>query len=87
MEQGRSQHADRATGPSRQGSAFRVGDRVVLVDAPPDYPEQFDITPGMTGSVDVVDSQRTVHVRWDAGQRFGVIAPVRHLLKHEGDDQ
>jgi hypothetical protein len=46
-----------------------------------------NMTPGMAGVVNIVDSQRTVHVRWDAGQRFGVIASARHLLKREGDDQ
>jgi Domain of unknown function (DUF4314) len=66
---------------------FRAGDRVILTDAPDGYPAAFNVTPGMAGVVDIVDSQRTVHVRWDAGQRFGVVASARHLLKHEGDDR
>ena len=69
------------------GPNFRTGDRVVLVDVPDGYPDQFNITPGMTGRVNIVDSQNTVHVKWDAGQRFGIIASARHLLKLEADYQ
>ena len=79
MTEGRTNRADEPE--------FRAGDRVILTDVPDGYPAAFNMTPRMTGVVDIVDSQRTVHVRWDAGQRFGVIASARHLLKHEGDDQ
>lgn len=66
---------------------FRAGDRVILTDAPDGYPAGFNIVPGMTGTIDIIDSLTTVDVKCDAGQRFGVIASARHLLKLEGDDQ
>lgn len=66
---------------------FRAGDRVILTDVPDGYPAGFSIVPGMAGTIDTVDSLTPVHVKWDAGQRFGVIASARHLLKLEGDDQ
>lgn len=79
MTEGRAHRADEPE--------FQAGDRVILTDAPDGYPKQFNIVPGMTGTIDIIDSQRTVHVRWDAGQRFGVIASARHLLRLEGDQQ
>jgi hypothetical protein len=62
---------------------LRGGDRVVLTDVPEGYPDAFNIVPGMAGTVDIIDSLQTVHVRWDAGQRFGVIVSARHLLRAE----
>jgi hypothetical protein len=60
---------------------LKSGDRVILTAIPAGYPAAFRIEPGMTGIVDLVDSQQTVHVRWADGQRFGIIAPARHLLR------
>lgn len=62
---------------------LRAGSRVVLTGAPDGYPERFNIVAGMAGTVDIIDGLGTVHVRWDAGQRFGIIASARHLLAIE----
>lgn len=65
---------------------FRAGDRVVLLGVPDGYPDAFNIRPGMTGTVNIIDSQHTVHVRWDCGSRFGIIAAALHLLRHESGE-
>jgi len=48
------------------------GDRVELVRV--DGYEWFSTPVGATGVVELVDSLATVHVRWDNGTRFGVVA-------------
>jgi hypothetical protein len=52
-----------------------------LTAIPPGYPAEFGIEPGMTGIVELVDSLQTAHVKWTSGQRFGIIASARHLLR------
>ncbi len=60
---------------------LKSGDRVILTAIPPGYPAEFGIEPGMTGIVELVDSLQTAHVKWTSGQRFGIIASARHLLR------
>jgi hypothetical protein len=79
MNNGRTHRADEPE--------FRAGDRVILIGVPDGYPKAFSITPGMGGVIDIIDSQHTVHIRWDTGQRFGVIRSARHLLRREGDQR
>ena len=64
---------------------LRAGDRVTLTDVPDGY-EVFAIKAPLSGVVDLIDSLGTAHVRWDQGQRFGIIAGARHLLRRDGDD-
>ncbi len=56
------------------------GDRVRLVDVPPSY-EKFGVAAGTLGTVEMVDSLATVHIRWDTGQRFGVITAARDMIR------
>jgi hypothetical protein len=57
------------------------GDRVILTAIPADYPTTFRIKPGMTGIVELIDSQQTARIKRADGQRFWIIAPARHLLR------
>ena len=62
----------------------RRGDRVELVRV--DGYEWFRTPAGATGVVELVDSLATVHVRWDNGTRFGVIAgDVRAVIRAAPD--
>lgn len=60
---------------------LKSGDRVILTAIPAGYPAAFRIEPGMAGIVELVDSLQTAHIKWADGQRFGIIASARHLLR------
>lgn len=47
------------------------GDRVRLIRTSDPYT---DLQPGAEGTVSMVDSLGTVHVRWDCGSSLGLIA-------------
>jgi hypothetical protein len=66
------------TGP--EPAELRASDRIVLTGVPDGYPDAFRVKAGMAGVIDIIDSLDTVHVKWDDGQRFGIIASARHLL-------
>ena len=61
---------------------LRAGDRVTLTEIPDGY-DAFAIAAPMSGTVDLIDSLDTVHVRWDGGARFGVISSATHLLRRD----
>lgn len=65
---------------TRQGK-FHPGDKIRLTAVPddPGY-EPYGLEAGMLGTVEMVDSQETVHVRWDNGERVGITAAHRHLI-------
>ena len=56
------------------------GDRVELVAASADD-ARFGLTAGDCGTVEFTDSLGTVHVRWDGGQRVGITAAERGLIR------
>jgi hypothetical protein len=41
----------------------------------------FALAAGDRGTVEFTDSLGTVHVRWDSGQRIGILAQERHLIR------
>jgi hypothetical protein len=63
---------------------FAPGDRVELVDAPADY-AQYAIQAGARGTVRMIDSQHTIHIRWDNKAQVGIIDGLAHLLRRAGD--
>jgi Domain of unknown function (DUF4314) len=56
------------------------GDRVELVRVAADD-VRFGLAAGDCGTVEFTDSLGTVHVRWDGGQRVGIIAADRGLIR------
>jgi hypothetical protein len=68
------------SGPGAKEHPYRRGDRVELTEVPPDY-LRFAIAAGERGTVDLVDALGTVHVKWDNGQRCGVIAEAAHIIR------
>ena len=56
------------------------GDRVELLAASDDD-ARFGLAAGDCGTVEFTDSLGTVHVRWDGGQRVGIIAAERDLIR------
>jgi hypothetical protein len=63
--------------------AFAPGDRVELTDAPPDY-AAYALAAGDLGTVRIVDSLHTVHIRWDNGQQVGILDELSILLRKVG---
>ncbi len=59
---------------------FAPGDRVELTTITPGY-AKFGLTEGQRGTVEFTDSLGTVHIRWDGGQRAGIIAEDATLLR------
>lgn len=68
-----------------QATSLQRGDRVELTTVPggSDY-ERLGLSPGERGAVDFTDSLGTVHVRWDKGQRVGIIDRDRALICRAG---
>lgn len=64
---------------------FRRGQRVELAAITHGY-LRFRPEPGQLGTVDFTDSLGTVHVVWDSGKRFGIIAEDAGLLRAVGTD-
>jgi hypothetical protein len=56
------------------------GDRVELLSAS-DAEARFGLAAGDCGTVELTDSLGTVHIRWDGGQRVGIIATERDLIR------
>lgn len=65
---------------ARQATGLQRGDRVELAEVPDDY-RQFDLKAGQCGTVDLVDSLGTVHIRWDGGPRCGILAQHHGLVR------
>ena len=61
-------------------AALNRGDRVELVEVTDDY-RRFGLAAGDRGTVQFTDSLGTVHVRWDRGQRGGIIAAEHDLIR------
>ena len=61
-------------------SRFRHGQRVELAAVTYGY-ARFGPTAGQRGTVEFTDSLGTVHVIWDSGTRFGIIAEDAELLR------
>lgn len=61
---------------------LRKGDRVKLLAVPgdPDYANA-GLTAGECGAVELVDSLRTVHIRWDTGKFLGITERHRGLIR------
>jgi hypothetical protein len=65
-----------------QASGLRKGDRVELLAVPEDSDyENAGLNVGDRGAVELVDSLRTVHIRWDTGRHLGIIERHRELLR------
>ena len=62
---------------------FLPGDRVELTAVTDDY-QRFALKIGDCGTVDLIDSLATVHVRWDSGARVGIIAESAGLIRKIG---
>lgn len=58
---------------------YQPGQRVQLVDAEPGY-VGFGLAAGASGVVQFTDGLGTVHIRWDGGQRIGIIESDTWLL-------
>lgn len=61
---------------------FAPGDRIELTGEPPDY-AFYALTTGDCGTVQFIDSQQTVHVKWDRGCQVGIIAELTGLLRRD----
>lgn len=70
---------------TRQAPGLRKGDRVELIAVPrdPDYANA-GLSDGERGAVELVDSQQTVHVKWDSGKHLGIIGRHRALIRRIG---
>jgi hypothetical protein len=55
-------------------------DRVELLSAGDDD-ARFGLAAGDCGTVEFTDSIGTVHIRWDSGQRVGIISTERDLIR------
>jgi hypothetical protein len=68
-----------------QASGPRRGDRVELTAVPedPDY-DNAGLSAGDRGAVELVDSLRTVHIRWDSGRHLGITDRHRDLIRPIG---
>jgi hypothetical protein len=64
-------------------AALEKGDRVELIAVPgdSDYCRLFRLRAGQAGEIELTDSQGTIHVRWDSGQRVGILGTDRALLR------
>ncbi len=60
------------------------GDRVELVTVDDGY-RTFAVSAGELGTVDLVDSLGTIHIRWDCGRQFGVITEARDMIRAAPD--
>jgi Domain of unknown function (DUF4314) len=69
-----------STKDSGEAIIFAAGDRVQLIAEPPDY-AHYALTVGDCGTVKMIDSQQTVHIRWDRGCQVGIIAELTCLLR------
>jgi len=56
------------------------GDRVELTAVPDGY-ARFALRAGDLGTVELVDSLGTIHVRWDGGMRVGITAELAPLVR------
>ncbi len=67
---------------SQQATGLHRGDRVELTAVPqdPDY-QNAGLSAGDRGAVELVDSLRTVHVRWDTGRHLGITDRHHGLLR------
>jgi hypothetical protein len=67
-------------GERQNGRAIAPGDRVQLIGEPPDF-AAYAIKAGARGTVTMIDSQHTIHIRWDNGAQLGIIAELAGLLR------
>ncbi len=65
------------------GQPLASGDRVELSAVPDGY-RRFTLNAGDLGTVELVDSLGTIHVRWDSGARIGIIAESAGLIRRIG---
>lgn len=71
---------------SSEAISFKPGDRVQLTDQPPDY-AFYALADGDCGTVRFVDSQQTVHIRWDRGCQVGILGELAYMLRKAGDSR
>ncbi len=67
----------------RPGCRFLRGDRVELTAVTDDY-QRFALKIGDTGTVELIDSLATVHIRWDSGARIGIVTESVGLIRKIG---
>jgi hypothetical protein len=67
------------TNRTDQKITFTTGDRVELTGEPPGY-AIYALAAGECGTVDIVDSLGTIHIRWDNGARVGILDELTGLL-------
>ena len=66
---------------ARQATGLRRGDRVRLTEVPGTGYEEYGLSAGQLGTVDLVDSLGTIHVNWDGGLRVGITAQYHDLVR------
>lgn len=70
---------------AQEVSGLRKGDRVELIAVPKDADYvNSGLCDGMCGKVELVDSLRTIHIRWDSGRHLGITDRHRGLLRQIG---
>jgi hypothetical protein len=62
--------------------AYKKGDRVRLVACSDPYTR---LTPGIRGTVSLIDDMGTVHVKWDNGASLGMIAEAGDRIEPIGE--
>lgn len=65
---------------TRHAAKLHKGDRVTLIDVPPGY-EPYELKVGDRGTVEIIDSQGTTHIRWLNGKHVGILAANSNLLR------